>query len=83
MCGGRSSILHYGPLIETNYLYAPTQNGQKPECIAKQKQYPPVWHPSSVVSGHNPGNVPPPSKPEDSIFCETNKSYGMKVNTTI
>ena len=24
MCGGRSSILHYGPLIETNYLYAPT-----------------------------------------------------------
>ena len=20
MCGGRSSILHYGPLIETNYL---------------------------------------------------------------
>jgi len=26
MCGGRSSILHYGPLIETNYLYAPTLN---------------------------------------------------------
>ena len=41
MCGGRSSILHYGPLIETNYLYAPTPNGQKPECVAKQKQYPP------------------------------------------
>ena len=40
MCGGRSSILHYGPLIETNYLYAPTPNGQKPECVAKQKQYP-------------------------------------------
>jgi len=39
MCGGRSSILHYGPLIETNYLYAPTPNGQKPECVAKQKQY--------------------------------------------
>jgi len=34
MCGGRSSILHYGPLIETNYLYAPTPNGQKPECVA-------------------------------------------------
>jgi len=41
MCGGRSSILHYGPLIETNHLYAPTQNGQKPECVAKQTQYPP------------------------------------------
>ena len=27
MCGGRSSILHYGPLIETNYLYAPTPSG--------------------------------------------------------
>jgi len=26
MCGWRSSILHYGPLIETNYLYAPTQS---------------------------------------------------------
>ena len=45
MCGGRSSILHYGPLIETNYLYAPTPNGQKPECVAKQKQY---THPDSV-----------------------------------
>ena len=41
MCGGRSSILHYGPLIETNYLYAPTPNGQRPEYVAKQKQYPP------------------------------------------
>jgi len=40
MCGGRSSILHYGPLIETNYLYAPPPNGQRPECVAKQKQYP-------------------------------------------
>ena len=33
--------------------------------------------------GHNLGNVPPPSKPEDSIICKTNKSYGMKVNITI
>jgi len=40
MCGGRSSILHYGPLIETNNLYAPTPTGQKSECVAKQKQYP-------------------------------------------
>jgi len=32
MCGGRSSILHYGPLIETNYLYAPTPNGQSPSA---------------------------------------------------
>jgi len=38
MCGGRSSILHYGPLKETNHLYAPTPNGQKPECVAKQTQ---------------------------------------------
>ena len=44
MCGGRSSILHYGPLIETNYLYAPMPNGQKPESVAKQKQYPPPLH---------------------------------------
>ena len=40
MCGGRSSILHYGPQIETNYLYAPMRNAQTPECVAKQKQYP-------------------------------------------
>jgi len=26
-----------------------------------------------------PGNVPPPSKPEDSIFCKTVNSYG-KIN---
>ena len=32
MCGGRSSILHYGPLIDTSYLYAPTPNGQKPDA---------------------------------------------------
>jgi len=44
MYGGRSSILHYGPLIDTNYLYAPTPNGQMPECVAKQKQYPPPLH---------------------------------------
>jgi len=28
MCGGRSSTLHYGTLIELNNLYAPTPNGQ-------------------------------------------------------
>ena len=33
--------------------------------------------------GQYPGNVPPPSKPEDSIFCKTVNSYGMKVNITI
>jgi len=32
---------------------------------------------------HNPANVPPPSKPDDSIFGKTNKSYRMKVNITI
>jgi len=47
MCGGRSSILHYEPLIETNYLYAPTPNGQKPECVAKQKQYPRLLFPNA------------------------------------
>ena len=29
------------------------------------------------------GNVPPPSKSEDSSFCKTNKTHGMKVNITI
>ena len=39
MCGGRSSILHYGPLIETNNLFAPTPMGKpSDECVAKQKQ---------------------------------------------
>jgi len=32
MCGGHSSILHYGPLKETNYLYASTPNGQSPSA---------------------------------------------------
>jgi len=32
---------------------------------------------------HNPGNVPPLSKSEDSFFCKTNKTHGMKVNITI
>ena len=49
MCGGRSSILHYGPLIETNNLYVPMLNGQKPECVAKQTQYPP----SQAVPGRD------------------------------
>ena len=30
---------------------------------------------------NNPGNVPPPSKPEDSNFCKM--FYRMKVNITI
>jgi len=49
MCGRRSSILHYGPLIETNSLYVPTPNGQKPECVAKQTQYPPPLPDSQPV----------------------------------
>ena len=40
MCGGRSSILHYGPLTETNYTHAPTPNGQSPS-VSLKKQYPP------------------------------------------
>ena len=41
MCGGRSSILHYGPLIETNYLYAPTPNGQSPSASLNKSNTPP------------------------------------------
>jgi len=37
----------------------------------------------NIVFGQYPGNVPPPSKPEDSFFCKTVNSYGMKVNITI
>ena len=40
MCGGRSSILHYGPLIETNYLYAPTPNGQRPSASLNKSNNP-------------------------------------------
>ena len=32
---------------------------------------------------HNPGNVPPIPKSEDSFFCKTNKTHGMKFNITI
>ena len=44
MCAGRSSILHYGPLIETNYLlvYAPTPNGQSPSA-SLNKSNNPIW----------------------------------------
>ena len=38
MCGGRSSILHYGPLIET--ICMPDAKWAKPECVATQKQNP-------------------------------------------
>jgi len=38
MCGGRSSILHYGTLIET--ICMPRAEWAKPECVAKQKQEP-------------------------------------------
>jgi len=40
MCGGRSSILHYGPLMETNYLYAPTPNGQSPSASINKNNTP-------------------------------------------
>jgi len=42
-----------------------------------------IWSGKCDAIWHNPGNVQPPSKPEDSIICNTNKSYGMKVNITI
>jgi len=35
------------------------------------------------IKRHNPGMDPPPSKPEGSIFCKTNKTHEMKVNITI
>jgi len=41
MCGGRSSIMHYGPLIEINYLYAPTPNGQSPSASVNKRNTPP------------------------------------------
>jgi len=47
MCGGRSSILHYGPLIVTNNLYAPTPNGQSPSASLNKSnnpQPPPTWN---------------------------------------
>jgi len=40
MCGGRSCILHYGPLIETNYLNAPTPNGQSPSASLNKSNTP-------------------------------------------
>jgi len=43
MCGGRSSILHYGPLIETNNLYAPTPNGQSPSASLNKSNTPPAF----------------------------------------
>ena len=43
MCSWRSSILHYGPLLETYYLYAPTPNGQSPSAsLNKSNTLPPV-----------------------------------------
>jgi len=39
---GRSSILHYGPLIVTNYLYAPTPNVQIPSASLNKIYTPPL-----------------------------------------
>jgi len=50
MCGGRSSILHYGPLIETNYLYAPTPNGQSPSASLNKSNTPTPGRVVGVVS---------------------------------
>ena len=60
-------------MFESIHIWIRDRHTRKMELIDKEKsrcrQY--------------PGNVPPPSKPKDSIFCKTNKSYGMKVNITI
>jgi len=37
MCGSRSSILHYGPLKETNNLCTLTPNVQKSECVVNKR----------------------------------------------
>jgi len=43
MCGVRSSILHYVPLIETNNLYAPTPNGHSPSASLNKNNTPHCW----------------------------------------
>ena len=43
MCSGRSSILHYGPLIETNFLYGPTPNGQSPSASLNKSNTPQLF----------------------------------------
>jgi len=51
MCGGRT-ILHYGPLIETD-LYAPTPNGQNPSASLNKSNTP--WH-VYAISFHSSAN---------------------------
>jgi len=50
MCGGRSSILHYGPPIENNYLYAPTPNEQSPSASLNKSNTPPL--PLTLLHGN-------------------------------
>jgi len=57
MCGGRSSILHYGPLIETNYLYAPTPNGQSLSASLNNSNA--HSSPSGIQQSKCKGHVPP------------------------
>jgi len=38
MCAGRFSVLHYGPLTETNNLYAPSPNGKVGVSFNKCKE---------------------------------------------
>jgi len=38
------------------------------------------WVNKRTNNWHNPGNVPSPSKSEDSLFCKTNKTNRMKIN---
>ena len=42
MCGWRSSTLPYGPLIETNNMYARRRMGKASESVAKQNQSPTI-----------------------------------------
>jgi len=40
MCGGRSNILHYVALIETNNMFATTPNGQSPSASLNKSNTP-------------------------------------------
>jgi len=62
MCGGRSSILHYGPLIETNYLYAPTPNGQSPSA-SLNKSNTPIVSVDTIPDDNTINHLVPPTQP--------------------
>jgi len=48
MCGGRPNILHYGPLKQINFMYAPTPNGQSPSASLNKSNTPTLCSITSV-----------------------------------